>query len=797
MGAKFQSLADRPADMEPGNDESWIDDQEKFKLQAQEVVKQQAYFMKRALDSNNLSEALKHSSTMICELRTSLLTPKHYYELYIQVCDQLRHLEMFFEQESKRGRAIHELYQLVQHAGNVLPRLYLLVTVGAVYIRSKEVAAKEILRDLVEMCKGVQHPLRGLFLRNYLSQMTKDKLPDVGNEYESDGDSTLETIDFVILNFVEMNKLWVRMQHQGPVRERDKREKERLDLRILVGTNLVRLSQLDGVTLDMYKEKVLPRVLEQVINCKDQIAQEYLMEVIIQVFPDEFHLHTLEPFLHTCTELQSGVDVKTIFISMADRLAKFAQSNPEGIPEHVKIFNTFTKYVAKLIQNQTSMELKDILSLQVALLNFAIKCYPDRLDYVDHVLAFCSQLLSKLGTKKLDKAGVAHIVKLLLLPLDAYKNILVVLDLTNFADLMSFLDRPTRKTVALSIVKNMIENNTQVSDVDKVEKLYNFIMPLLKDAGEDEPQAEADESEEDMAEEQRYIARLVHLYQSPNTDDLFQIYLLSRKYYGKGGTKRIKFTLPSLIFRALRLAIRIQNEEKQVQVPVRQVFKFVHESLAVLQPHAPEITLRLHLQAAQAADICGAETIAYEFVTQAFTAYEDELGADSKAQYAALQVIVATLQSTKCFTEENRDTLMTKAAQYSAKVMKRTDQSIAVARVSHLFWGYKEADNKDNRRCLECLQRALNCGKEAVTSSASNLLIYVEILNEYLYFFEKQNSDISVKYISGLIALIKSQLDEAVVDEHTRTFFRNTCAHIKHVASSPGENAARYQEIVL
>ena len=50
------------------------------------------------------------------------------------------------------------------------------------------------------------------------------------------------------------------MQHQGPVREREKRECERSDLRILVGTNLLRLSQLDGVTLEMYSETVLPQV---------------------------------------------------------------------------------------------------------------------------------------------------------------------------------------------------------------------------------------------------------------------------------------------------------------------------------------------------------------------------------------------------------------------------------------------------------------------------------------------------------------------------------------------------------
>ncbi len=61
---------------------------------------------------------------------------------------------------------------------------YLLVTVGSIYIRTKEAPAKDVLRDLVEMCRGVQHPTRGLFLRTYLSEMTKDKLPDVGSDYE-------------------------------------------------------------------------------------------------------------------------------------------------------------------------------------------------------------------------------------------------------------------------------------------------------------------------------------------------------------------------------------------------------------------------------------------------------------------------------------------------------------------------------------------------------------------------------------------------------------------------------------
>lgn len=56
---------------------------------------------------------------------------------------------------------------------------YLLVTVGVVYIKTNEQSRRDILRDLVEMCRGVQHPLRGLFLRNYLLQCTRNLLPDL------------------------------------------------------------------------------------------------------------------------------------------------------------------------------------------------------------------------------------------------------------------------------------------------------------------------------------------------------------------------------------------------------------------------------------------------------------------------------------------------------------------------------------------------------------------------------------------------------------------------------------------
>lgn len=67
-----------------------------------------------------------------------------------------------------------------------------------------------------------------------------------------------DAVDFVLMNFAEMNKLWVRMQHQGHSRDKERREREREELKILVGTNLVRLSQLENVNLDLYKKVSSP-----------------------------------------------------------------------------------------------------------------------------------------------------------------------------------------------------------------------------------------------------------------------------------------------------------------------------------------------------------------------------------------------------------------------------------------------------------------------------------------------------------------------------------------------------------
>jgi len=58
-----------------------LDDQEKLLAEAVGAARKQAFQMNHFLDKERMLDALKCASTMLSELRTSMLSPKSYYEL--------------------------------------------------------------------------------------------------------------------------------------------------------------------------------------------------------------------------------------------------------------------------------------------------------------------------------------------------------------------------------------------------------------------------------------------------------------------------------------------------------------------------------------------------------------------------------------------------------------------------------------------------------------------------------------------------------------------------------------------
>jgi vacuolar protein sorting-associated protein 35 len=774
-----------------------LDEQDKLLSEALGVVRNQAILMKRNLDKNRLMDGLKCASTMLGELRTSLLSPKSYYELYMAVTDELRFLEVYLCDEFQKGHKITDLYELVQYAGNIVPRLYLLITVGLVYIKSNPATKKSIMKDLVEMCRGVQNPLRGLFLRNYLLTL-RNILPDSPPTKDDECGNVHDSIDFILTNFAEMNKLWVRMQHQGHSSEKSRREKEREELKILVGTNLVRLSQLDSVNLEIYQKIILPSILEQVVSCRDAIAQEYLMECIIQVFPDEFHLQTLDPFLKSCAQLQSGVNVKSIIISLIDRLSAYHQrhekSQPDStsdasvIPIDVQLFDVFSVQIENIVQIRTDMPLEDTISLQVALVNLAQKVYPEQIDYVDKVLETTTQILENLNMSCINQSLSVNqeLSRLLRICIDFYNNILTILNLKYFPKLLTKFDYQSRKSLSLYLVMNILDNETLIPTDDHADNILEMLSPLIKDQ-EDQPADGLDA--DDFAEEQGIVGRFIHLLKSEHLDMQYKILQVARKHFGSGGTQRIKYVLPSLVFQAFQLAYKykaIAAEDENWDKKCQKIIQFCHTTItSIARAELPDLALRLFLQGALCIGKIGQtnyEAVAYDFMTQAFSIYEDEIS-DSKSQLAAITLIISTVEQMTCFSEENAEPLRTNCALAASKLLKKADQCRGVVTCASLFWSGKKDNEemRDEKRTLECLKKGARIASQCLDINVQ-VQLYVELLNSYLYYFERGNSQITVSMLNQLIAKINEELPNLDKSEETKQIerhFNNTLAHIK------------------
>ncbi|KAI8803918.1 vacuolar protein sorting-associated protein 35-domain-containing protein [Cladochytrium replicatum] len=916
----------------PGIAQPSTDDQQKILDDALNVVKVQAFHMKRCLDNNKLMDALKYCSTMLSELRTSSLTPKNYYELYMAIFDELRHLTTYlYDAHMSHRHHLSDLYELVQYAGNIVPRLYLMITVGSVYMRvSKELLPdsssqvskppppaparsirsgsptlplptdvppddeealfpvgalaenqskqearklpvvdedddvppiKELMKDMLEMSRGVQHPTRGLFLRYYLSGMTRDFLPD--GLVDGPHGSIHDSIEFILHNFIETNKLWVRLQHQGHSRERERREQERKELRLLVGSNLVRLSQLDSLDLEMYQKLVLPYLLDEIVSCRDVIAQEYLMEVIIQVFHDDFHLRTLDSFLQATAQLQRAVNVKQIVISLVDRFAGYAararddaeaklkekaEDNEDeerkplsGIPEDVQLFDVFWGQVAVLVNARPEFTIQDITALLNSLLNLSLNCYPDRLDCVDKVLGFAKVKMIEAQSAKApeltNSKTTGALLQLLLSPLSAYSaNILTLLDFPscslnpgapsaslcgNYTDLLNLQPFATRRQVAHAVATTCVRSaaaaDFRIDSVEGVNAIFGELCSVMireqRDGGLFGSRGGGYGAEmdwEDAVEEQNLVAKMVHLVRSQEDDSDKDFLLLSaaRKHFGEGGDIRIRFTLSPLVTQCIKLARKyklLEDQYDNVDQKLAALYKFIRQTVVTLGRSRttmddeedddddgeyadatrntggrapppvsrdsstlsgnaatglmapPEIALRLFLMSATSANEIGFEEVAYEFFVQALTMYEESIS-DSKAQYAALLLIISSLRSTSVFSSENYETLTTKCAVHCSRLLRRADQCRGVLLVSHLFERHdQEYEEGGGKRVLECLQKAVKIA-DSVMDARVNCELFIEILERCVWYFEKKNDQITGKYIVSLIELIQNTI---------------------------------------
>ncbi len=908
----------------------------------------------------------------ISELHTNLLHPRIYYDLYMTVIGELNRIEAFFMSVHSKSTPIVDTYQRIQgddrfnksmavcvcsiegaarppiyHSVSLarctlnhihfsactkaLPRLYLLFAAGVCCIKSKEVPISDVLSDMLEMAKGIQDPMKGLFLRNYLGHIST-VLP--ANEssllppYEAKEGITMYAVQFLLTNLSECNKLWVRLHNRSKT-NKCKNENMRKDLRLLVGTNLVRLSRLEGVTARVYKEVILPNVLEDIIACRDTVSQSYLMDCLIQVFPDSFHIYAVEPFLNGVVLLKEKVKVRMIMESFLHRVGEYVKKTPNAIPEDSSVISLLDRCVTRLIEERKDPNvLPELLHIQAAAINFLGLCVSSphvQMERIKEALDTCQIALHTRATIEPNHPVSPATASALKAILSVSLNVigLHVLELRPFNELLHGLPVTNQRHMAADILASTVKANQPLVDLDVLGNLLSSIGPLLLDIPF-EPSLEDSETEGkgDGADLASRVAALVGIGCTPPIR--YQLYCLTRDRFLEGSAPFSARTLVPLVFSALQLALEVRHIELDpvadtktdpTPVPVkvviepprppdstpsknsrvdlafdeveelegkdskadpnevspygsnnespkrrtsspaspvvvdeeppsppsptssdadqenkkpyptnssageqdrslsppslatnkeqdqdisyyppstpptdavmarvnanavleglssRKVFQFVHEVVTGIAPQVPALALKLFLQCAVAADKAHLQAIAYEFMSQSYILYEDEIVPEYKNQLRSIICIAGTLRACRNFSADDYESLVTKTAQYASKVQKKSDQCHVVLLCSHLFYRsdidktQKEDDPyHDSRRVLECLKRCLKladaCAVRNGSSKTHSIFLFLAILHHYIYFLKAGCNAVTVKIIRTLVTLIRDRVGE-------------------------------------
>ncbi len=114
-----------------------------------------------------------------------------------------------------------------------------------------------------------------------------------------------------------------------------------------------------------------------------------------------------------------------------------------------------------------------------------------------------------------------ELIKLLKIPIDLYKNAIILIKIKHYGILYDHLDFVGRKVICQYLINNALENEAVISSTEEIDALLQLVSPLFVDPS-DKP-ADYEQDNEDFVDEQTLVARLLHLMQAEDLDEQFTV----------------------------------------------------------------------------------------------------------------------------------------------------------------------------------------------------------------------------------------------------------------------------------
>lgn len=128
-----------------------------------------------------------------------------------------------------------------------------------------------------------------------------------------------------------------------------------------------------------------------------------------------------------------------------------------------------------------------------------------------------------------------NLASLLVAPINSYQSVLTLLALPRYAQLLLLQPFTTRRSLAHAIIASILKNETIIETPEDVRGVLELCQVLIRDQLDSAVAGAAPQGQgrrppyhvdrEEMAEEQGWVARMVHLFRAESLDVQFEVCL--------------------------------------------------------------------------------------------------------------------------------------------------------------------------------------------------------------------------------------------------------------------------------
>ena len=790
-------------------------EQENCLKQITRIFEHQASLIKIFPSSLNFSKCLFDTSELISLLKLEILTPSNYYLLFTDISELLQEtIENYIRNKASKGIKIKYIYESVQQSQYLIPRVYLMIICGSIYIELNPIKYKEIIYELLNIVKCIQSPLKAFWVRYFLFKNLKDKLPIKIGEYQNNEEYAFEykkiSLFFLMKNLEEMIHYSMRCKKEIYIDRQKLDEKQRINMVSCLEEIIEEISNIKCLDKDAFSNKILPKLFEIIIEIDDENdfhLEQTIIMAVIKYFKLElyFEMQGISFILLILTKIidNKSINIVTIFNNILNnyiKLIKKIKKSDEFSSLRNEYFSrlneTFLLFLSKynelqiLYKNSGEKEFNSFIDLDNYFMIFSYKIlkqdnYGQLKGIVNSILDYCSKRL-KMFTYGFKIETIKKICSLIEVTL---KHKFTIIEYPIIENMIYYLDYNHRKHISLELIEsfeNISDEKDKINSLEKIGKLINLIIPLITESNEDLFGEDLDEYIEEE-NKNKYLNKLVYLLYSDKPEIMIQMLAKLKTFLNSGPIDTTQQTIPSIIYYIINylkqielfyrssilnqnnntknsvqkfaLPIEIEDNKEKIEKYFIKLIKDISELLkeCILIIVNNKQSFKFFLMSSY--QINNMNFIFELNKNSLYEIFEDFLQSsinilrnckDKKIKIEMLHYLIGYLPDFKIFDKEKIRNILDSLIQEFSNIKNTKIEFNAAINICSLYFSIL----KDTENMEQLIDKSFQLVSKNLNSS-ENIYLLITLINKILYYIEKGYKPLSFDIINKSINLLK------------------------------------------